>query len=288
MPASTSRRVAALAASIAAGAGVVAAIGVFARGGGATAEVTSVRGEPYTMITGGVYAFNARRIVAEGVGWDLFTLFIVVPALVASLPAIARGSFRARLFLLGVLAYLFYQYLMYALTWAFGPLFLPFVALYAASLSGIVWVGSLVAQEPLSSRFSARFPRRGMALLAWLVAATLVGLWLTRVLRGLRDGSGSGLLLGQTTMVVQALDLGLVVPLALLTAATAWRGRPVGYVLCSVVAVKAVAMASAICAMLLVAWRVEGRLEAAPLVFFAATALAALILYARMLSATRA
>lgn len=38
--------------------------------------------------------------------------------------------FGLRLFTLGIPGYLFYQYLMYAVTWAFGPLFLLFVAIY--------------------------------------------------------------------------------------------------------------------------------------------------------------
>jgi hypothetical protein len=72
--------------------------------------------------------------------------------------------------------------------------------------------------------------------------------------------------------VVQALDLGLIVPLALFTGVAAWRGSAVGYLLGSIVAVKAVAMAAAICAMLLSAWAYEGKLEVAPLAIFAAVA----------------
>ncbi|APR79006.1 Hypothetical protein A7982_04353 [Minicystis rosea] len=267
--------------------GLVAAAGIALRGDGSAVQVVSVRGEAYAMATTGLYAFNAQRVVAEGVGWDVFTLLFAVPALLAAVPALRRGSFRVRLFALGLLAYLFYQYLMYAVTWAFGLLFLPFIIIYAASLGGIVWLGAGLAREDLASRFSERFPRRGMAVLCVGLALMLVAMWLHRIVAALRGDLGGAMLLGQTTMVVQALDLGLVVPLALLTAVTVWRARPIGYVLSSVLVVKAVAMAAAICAMLLAAWRVEGRLEVVPFAIFAGAAVTAAWLGTRMYRSTR-
>jgi hypothetical protein len=248
-----------------------AAAGLFLRGDGAFEPVTSVRGEQYKMATTGVYAYNAERVVAEGIGWDIFTLLFAIPALLAALPSLARGSLRGKLFALGILAYLFYQYLMYAVAWAFGPLFLLFVAIYALSLTAIVWIVSTLQLNRLAESFSASFPKRGMAILCFLMAAVLLFMWLARILSAL-SGELEGVLDGQTTLVVQALDLGLIVPLALFTGVAAWRGSAAGYLLSAIVAVKAFAMAAAICTMLLSAWAYEGTLEVIPLAIFAAAA----------------
>ena len=78
--------------------GIASAVGLFLRGDGAFEPVTSVRGERYEMATTGDDAFNAERIVAEGIGWDIFTLLFAVPALLAALPSLAKGSLRGRLF----------------------------------------------------------------------------------------------------------------------------------------------------------------------------------------------
>lgn len=258
-----------------------AAAGLFLRGDGTFGPVTSVRGEQYEMATTGVYAFNAERVVAEGIGWDIFTLLIAVPALLAALPSLAKGSLRGRLFALGILAYLFYQYLMYAVAWAFGPFFLLFIAIYGLSLAAIVWIGSTIPLNRLTELFSDSFPRRGMAVLCFLLAAMLLLMWLERILTAL-SGQIQGILQGQTTLVVQALDLGLIVPLALFTGVAAWRDSAIGYLLSSIVVVKAVAMAAAICAMLLSAWAYEGRLKVVPLVIFAAVAGVAVWLALRM------
>jgi hypothetical protein len=276
-----SRKVAVLVGGIALLTAVTAAAGIFLRGGETFVTVTSVRGETYEMATTGIYAWNAKRLVAEGVGWDLFTLLFAVPALLFALPGLLRDRLGAKLFALGILAYLFYQYLMYAMTWAFGPLYLPFVAIYALSLVAIAWVVSRVPVAELPDRFGDAFPRRGMAILSFVLAALLLLMWLGRIVPAL-TGDVQGVLLGQTTLVVQALDLGLIVPLALFTGVTAWRGSAMGYLLSSTVVVKAFAMASAICAMLLVAWAYEGRLEVPPLILFGTAAAVSAWLAVRM------
>jgi hypothetical protein len=247
---------------IAVAAAVAAGLGVVARGDGSTAPATSIRGEQYEYVTNGVYAFNAERVVAEGIGWDVFTLFVVVPGLVAAAWLVGRGSLRGRLFALGLLAYTFYQYLMYAMTWALGPLFPLWIVLYAARLAGIVWTVSAVSVPDLATRVKPRFPARGMAIFSGLMALALVAMWSQRIAAGLAGDYETAMLLGQTTMVVQALDLGLIVPLCVFTAFAAWARRPIGYLLASVVAIKGVTMSGAIVAMLVSAWVVEGKPDA--------------------------
>jgi hypothetical protein len=266
--------------------GIASAAGLFLRGDGSFVPVTSVRGEHYRMATTGVYAYNALRVVAEGIGWDVATLLLAVPTLLASLPALAKGSLRARLLTVGILGYLFYQYLIYAVTWAFGPLFLLYVAIYALSLTAVVWITSTIPLAGLAERLAAAFPRRGMALLSAFLAVLLLLMWIPRVLTAL-GGDIEGVLYGQTTLVVQALDLGLGVPLALFTAVAAWRGKPEGYLLSTTVVVKTLAMAVAISAMLLSAWAYEGTLEVVPVAIFGAVAGASLWLAIRMYRSMR-
>lgn len=267
-------------------AGAVSAVGVFGRGSGATADAVSIRGERYEYVTDGVYAYNAERVVAEGVGWDAVTLFAAVPALLLCAPQVARGSLRGRLVAAGVLAYLGYQYLMYAVFWALGPLFPFFVALYPASLATLVWTVSTLDVRSLPARFDGGFPRRSVAVFSAAMALLLVAMWSKRIALGLAgDVAGAGLL-GTPTLTVQALDLGIVVPLAIATAVLIWRRHPVGHLLAAVFSVKGVTMAGAIVAMLVSAWLVEGRPDVAALgVFGVATGAAGLIAYRVIASA---
>jgi len=258
----------ALAGLVALLAGIAAALGVFARGDGTFETVTSVRGVTYDMATSGVYAYNSQQVVAEGVGWDVFTLFVAVPAMLVAVPFLARGSFRARLFAIGMFGYFFYQYLEYAMTWALGPLFPLFIAIFAGSLAGIVWLGTAVAVDGVAGRFAADLPRRGYAALNIVMSTLLVLMWSARIAAGLSgDLAGAGLY-GETTLVVQALDLGLVIPTALFSAYLALVRSEAGYAIAAAYVVTAVAMSSAILAMLVSASIVTGEIALPPMLVF--------------------
>ena len=263
-------------------AATASAVGLFACGTGASAPATSIRGEAYRYATDGVYAFNAVRVVAEGVGWDAVTLFLAAPALLVAAALIARGSVRGRLAALGILGYFAYQYLMYAVFWALGPLFPLFVLLFPLSFVGIAWLWSTIDAEALAAG-TVGFPRRSLITFGLLAAALLGAMWVPRIRTGLSgDLAGAGLL-GTPTLSVQALDLGLVVPLALATAVLVWRRVPAGHLLAALFSVKAVTMAGAILAMLISAWMVEGSLEVVPFAIFLGVTVFAGLLAVRVL-----
>lgn len=75
---------------------------VFPRRAAGRCRIRSRRLCPGTGATG-VYAYNAQRVVAEGVGWDIVTLVLAEPALLVVVPLVAQGSFRGRLFAAGLL-----------------------------------------------------------------------------------------------------------------------------------------------------------------------------------------
>lgn len=253
-------------------AAVAAGAGVFLRGDLATESFTTVRGDLVDVLTAGVYRFNGKAIAAEGVGWDAVTLFLVVPALLLSLPFLRRGSLRARLFVLGVLAYFTYQYFEYAMALAYGPMFLVYVGIGALSVTGIAILASGLDLGAVEARVSNRFPRRAMTGFGLFMAILLAGMWLPLIAQTW-DATSVPQLNGGTTLVVQAFDLGFLVPLGLFTAVTVWRGLAIGYVLSSIVVVKGMAMGAGIASMLLVEWSATGVAQVPPIVLFAAVSL---------------
>lgn len=255
--------------------------GVVLRGDLATRLFTTVRGEDVDVLTGGIYRFNGVAVAAEGVGWDAVTLFLVVPALLLSLPWLRRGSTRALLFATGVLAYFLYQYAEYAMFLAYGPLFPLYVATFALSLSAIAILLSELDLQRLADGIGAGFPRRGAAGFGVFMAVLLTGLWLPLIAKTAGQTVVAELD-GATTMVVQAFDLGLLVPLGIFTAVTVWQRRPVGYVLAAIVVVKGAAMGAGIAAMLLVEASVTGELQLPPIVLFIAVAIVAVALGLRV------
>ena len=278
----TTRSVAAvLCAAVAILAAVAAGAGVFLRGDLASEPFVTVRGETVDLLVGGIYRYNGVAIAAEGVGWDLVTLFLVVPALALTLPALRRGSLRAELVALGLLVYFLYQYLQYVTFLAYGPLFLVYTAIVGLSVSAISLVAAGLDLRAIAASIGNGFPRRGVIGLALLIPLLLAGMWLPLVGRSL----GSAVvpeLNGGTTLVVQAFDLGLLVPLGLFTTVTLLRRQVVGYVLGAIVVVKSASMGTAIAAMLVVEGLATDVWQYPPIVLFAAIGLAAAVLAARL------
>ena len=142
---------------------------------------------------------------------------------------VGRGV-RGPLLAVGIFGYFAYMYLEYAVTWAFGPLFPLFVAILALSVRRLVGIAMLLAAEPLTTRFDERFPRRSWVVLSVGMSLMLVVMWAGRIAQGL---AGTPELHGETTMTVQALDLGYV-PISLLIAAATWLGSPLARGCCCV------------------------------------------------------
>ncbi len=260
--------------------GMAAALGVFGRGSGTFSAVTSALGERYEIAVDGVYAGSSRQLVAEGVGWDVFTLFVAAPVLLVAAVSVARGSFRATLVAAGILGYFAYLHLEYAVTWAFGPLFPLFVATLALSVLGLVAAAVTVTQD--ANRFDERFPRRSYAALTVGMSLLLTVMWAGRIAEAL--GAKVATLHGETTMTVQALDLGLVVPISIAVAIGALRRTRAGLAAAAAFGVMFVAMSAAIAAMVVSASIVTGELQLPPIVLFGLAAVAGLVLVRRMLA----
>lgn len=262
-------------------AAAASAAGVFLRGDLATSPFTTVRGDVVEVLAGGVYRFNGKSIAAEGVGWDLVTVFLVVPALLLTLPALRGGSLRARLFATGVLAYFAYQYFEYAMALAYGPLFLLYVGIGALAVTGIALLLAGLDADELRGRMTDRFPHRPMIGFGIFMAVLLAGMWLP-LIASTFDAASVPQLNGGTTLVVQAFDLGLLVPLGLFTAVTVHRGLVAGYVLSAVVVVKGMALGAGIASMLIVEWSATGVAQIPPILVFLAIAAVSAILASRV------
>jgi hypothetical protein len=108
----------------------------------------------------------------------------------------------------------------------------------------------------------------------------LTGLWVQRITTALTSEPPE--LFGATTMTVQALDLGIVIPVSLLLGAAVLRHRPLGRLLSAAWVVTYVAMCLAIASMLVSSWTAGHALEVMPLAVFAVAAVGGCVVGARM------
>ena len=232
-------------------AALAAGTGVFWQGEGESYTIQSQHGEAIKIQGHGLYKNDSVSYAAQAVAQDWVTLLLALPMLLISLILAARGSLRGKLLLTGTLGYLLYTYTSYVFLVSFNQFFLMFVALFSLCLFGFILAFTSINAETLKKHFSASAPRIPAAVFFFILAAFLLFSWLSRILPAtLAEGIPVGLE-SYTTLVIQALDLGLVVPIAIFSGILLLRRKPLGYLLGSVVMIKGFGMFMAIFAMIL-------------------------------------
>ena len=225
-----------------------AGMGLFYKFPGEPYPFTSHRGE-IVMINGrGLYYYDTVSSVAQQQGNDVVTLFVALPMLVVSAWMTFRGSLRGRLLLTGTIGFFLYTYLSMCMLTAFNALFLVYVAIFGMSLYAFILCMMSFDLETLPRHFSDRLPRGWIAALLFVIGAFLALTWLMRVLSPLMRGTPP-LLDNGITMVIQAMDLSLIVPLAVLSGILLLRRSSWGYLLTSVFVLKTIALGLAVSAM---------------------------------------
>jgi len=210
---------------------VATTTGVFYRTHGANIEFVTVRGEVATFQGNGLYQYNPSSVAREGVIWDAINLFVGLPLFTIAIYLTGRHSLRGRLLLGGLLCYFFYVYLMYATMMAFNRLFLVYVAIFSLSLIAFIMNLQDIDISRLPAQISVRFPRRLFIGYTIALSMALIVLWSKLIVSIMIPNQFPAELAGMNTLETQALDLGLIVPLALATGILLWRYSAWGYFL---------------------------------------------------------
>jgi hypothetical protein len=225
-----------------------AGMGLFYKTEGKPYPFTSHRGETVMINARGLYYYDTVSSAAQQQGNDVITLFVGLPMLVISTVMAFRGSLRGRLLLTGTLGFFLYTYMSMSMLTMFNDLFLVYVALFSLSLYAFVLCMMSFDLETLPQHFSDNLPRGWIAALLFLIGGFLTMAWLGKVLPPILQNVPP-VLDNTTTFVIQAMDLGLIVPLAVLSGILLLRRSAWGYLLTSVFVLKAITLGLAVSAM---------------------------------------
>jgi hypothetical protein len=228
---------------------VAAAAGLLWQRGAGPIEVQNVWGQTVQLRGTGLYMYDSVAGAAQEIGQDTVTLLLGIPLLVTSTLLFRRGSLRGKLLLTGPLGYFLYTYTAMAMLTTYNELFLVYVALCSLSLFAFVVALTSIDVAALPDHFAASFPRRTVAGFTLFVGALLTLMWLGRIVPTLLAGRPPAGLDNYTTLVIQVLDLGVIVPTAVLSGVLLLRRAAWGYLLSSVVLVKAFTLMAAVRAM---------------------------------------
>ena len=244
--------------------------------------LTNFRGEAININAHGLYYWDTVSSVAQMQANDLVMLVLGLPLLAISYWLTLRGSLRGHLLLTGTLGFVLYTYITMCFGTAYNKLFLVYVALFGTSLYAFILSMMAFDLRSLPDHFSEKLPRRAIAGLLFFAAAFLILAWLGRIAPTLFSDA-MPLLENVTSMFIQAMDLGIVVPLCMLAGTLLLRRSAWGYLLASVGLMKFLTMGIAVSLMSLNMARVGVPVSAVESLVFPAITLVNLVMVGLLL-----
>ena len=219
-------------------------------GEGQPIPLTNFRGEQVTINARGLYYWDTVSSAAQMQANDLVTLVIGLPLLAISFWLTLTGSLRGRLLLTGTLGCTLYIYMSMCFGTAYNNLFLVYVAIFSLSLYAFILSMMSFDLSTFAGHISEKLPRWGIAGLLLFAAGFLSLAWLGRILPTIFQDQ-IPVLENVTSMFIQAMDLGLIVPLCVLSSVLLLRRSAWGYLLASVSMMKFLTLGLAVSVMAL-------------------------------------
>jgi hypothetical protein len=175
----------------------------------------SIRGEIIPIYGKGIYQHMSAEVAIQGIAQDYVTLFIGLPILVLSFYFASKGSIKARFILFGTLGYIFVTYLFYLVMAMYNQFFLVYSALMGTSFFGLMITASTFNRSSILNYFKAAKYTRFAAYFLMINSICIAILWLSIVVPPLANGSIYPKAVEHyTTLIVQGIDLGLLLPLS--------------------------------------------------------------------------
>ena len=228
---------------------IIAALWGVWPGEGSRFTTVSAWGESVDMHGEGLYHRDSHSMAVQAIAQDWVTLVLGVPLMTLAIVLVRRGSYRGRLLLTGAMGYFLYTYASYSFLMTYNRLFLIYVALFALALFGFVFSFLELDVPRMDRRVRPLFPRRSLAVFFLFIAVMLFVMWMGRIIPSLISEAPPFGLETYTTLVIQALDLGVIAPAAVYTSIALFRRRNSGYALSVVIVLKGLMMFSAVTAM---------------------------------------
>jgi hypothetical protein len=225
--------------------------GVFSNQGNGQSEFKSIFGESITLYGKGLYKNDSVSMASQAIAQDYVTLFIAIPLLLLSLYFSRKDLLKGKLLLTGTLGYFLYTYTSYSFLSMYNSMFLIYVAIMSLSFFAFTLAILSFDLQNLHSYFDNKLPVKFIGGFLLFVSFIFGMMWLGRIIPSLMKGEPPLGIEQYTTLVIQALDLGFVVPAGFLAGCLFLKRKPLGYLLSSILIIKFITLLTALTAMII-------------------------------------
>lgn len=211
-------------------ASVATLFGIFSSDAVDVGRFTSIHGKQVDVYGKGMYKYMSAEVAIQGIAQDYVTLFIAIPVLLIALFKHRKGSKKGSFLLAGTSGYFFVTYLFYITMGAYNELFLVYAVLLGLSFFALLTTLFSFSPEDIDKDFNDNSTIKVVGIFL-IVNSILIGImWLGVVVPPLIDGTIYPVGLEHyTTLIVQGLDLGLLLPLSFVSGLFLLQKRKIGY-----------------------------------------------------------
>ncbi|TVQ86885.1 MAG: hypothetical protein EA393_11600 [Bacteroidetes bacterium] len=209
---------------------IASSTGILSKEGPGVYEYETIRGKTVEIYGKGLYQHMTADVAIQGIAQDYVTLFLAIPFLLFALWRYRKGSLKGHFLLAGTLGYFFVTYLFYTVMGMYNYLFLLYLVLLCCSFFGLLILLISVNLPTLKSKFSLKTPAKLTGGFLIFNSIAIAYLWLEMIIPPLLDGTIYPDALNHfTTLIVQGLDLGLLLPICFVSGWLLLKKEPMGY-----------------------------------------------------------
>jgi len=209
----------------------------------------TVNGEIVTLYGKGLYHKESVSMASQARAQDIVTLVFAIPLLILSLILTNKNSIKGKLLLTGTLGYFLYTYVTYSFLTMYNQFFLIYVLIMSLSLFAFLINICSLSSKGLKDHFNQKFPKKYIGIFNIFMGVCVCLLWLGMIIASI--GGVPSVLEHYTTLVIQAMDLGIVVPVAILSGILLIKDNSLGYLFAPIIIIKGVTLVLAIVMMII-------------------------------------
>ena len=178
-----------------------------------------------------IYGGLTPAFLPQALAQDIANLLIATPALVISAILALRGSIRALMVWLGVLAFTVYNYVIYVFSIPFGALYPVWAAVLGLSLFALIGGATSLDSDAIAARFRSARAVRVAAWVTLVVAGLFVLIWLSEDVPALLTATTpkTAVEMDLPTNPVHALDYVFFLPAAIVCGIRLLKRRAFAY-----------------------------------------------------------
>lgn len=200
-----------------------------------------------------VYERDSASMATQGIGQDIFDLFIVVPLLIISLARSIQGKRVALFVFTGSVFYVLYSFAIYCFGVHFNNLFLLYCLVFGSSFYIFIMLVYQLNGQDIATWINPDAPHRAIGIYFMVIAVLFYLLWLKDIVPAMAANAVPASISDNNLLTnpVHVMDIAIALPGLIVVALLLFKRHKLGLIFAPVFLIFTILLALALIAMVL-------------------------------------